>query len=234
MSKSIISEGKTSTEAIENGLKELKATKDMVNVEVLENEDKRSFFSILTPRVVKVKIELKEKYKANNQETKEVKKEFVNEITDEEFKVITKKIEEFLKGFLENLKIENLKYSVCVENYIVNVKINGEKINYLIGYRGEVLNSLQVIISSIANKGINKRCKVVLDIEGYRKKREKTLKELAEKVSKTVMKTKKSITLEPMSAYERKIIHSKLQENSKIKTYSIGEEPNRKLVISIK
>ena len=91
---------------------------------------------------------------------------------------------------------------------------------------------MQVILSTIANKGIENKIRLVLDIENYREKREKTLEELAEKVAKTVLKTNKSVTLEPMSAYERKIIHSKLQENSKIETYSIGEGDNRRVVIA--
>ena len=102
----------------------------------------------------------------------------------------------------------------------------------MIGYRGETLNSLQVILTSIANKNYNTRAKVLLDIQGYREKRKVVLEELAIKISKTVLKTGKSITLEPMSAYERKIIHNKLQENDKISTHSIGEEPHRRVVIS--
>lgn len=90
------------------------------------------------------------------------------------------------------------------------------------------------ILSSIAGKGIKNRVRVILDIENYKEKREKTLEELAEKIANTVIKTKKSVTLEPMQAYERKIIHSKLQDNDKIETTSIGEEPRRRVVISLK
>ena len=104
----------------------------------------------------------------------------------------------------------------------------------MIGYRGETLYAFQNILSAIASKGIDKKVRVILDIEGYKAKREKTLEELAEKVAKTVIKTRKSIKLEPMQAYERKIIHSKLQQNPKVKTESIGEEPNRRIVISLK
>ena len=85
---------------------------------------------------------------------------------------------------------------------------------------------------AIANRDFDNRIRVVLDIENYREKRKKTLEELAEKVSKTVLKTNKSITLEPMSAYERKIIHTKLQDNSRVETYSIGEGVNRRVVIA--
>ena len=93
---------------------------------------------------------------------------------------------------------------------------------------------MQNIISVIAGKGIENRVRVILDIEGYKAKREKTLRELAQKVSKTVIRTKKTVKLEPMQAYERKIIHSELQNNDKIDTTSIGEEPHRRIVISLK
>ena len=96
----------------------------------------------------------------------------------------------------------------------------------------EIRISLQTIVSSIANKSNNKKIKIVLDVEHYRNKRKETLENLAVKVSKTVLKTGKSITLEPMGAYERKIIHTKLQDNKHISTNSIGEEPNRRIVIS--
>ena len=116
----------------------------------------------------------------------------------------------------------------------IYVTVSNKNLGYLIGYRGETLYSLQNILSTIAGKGLESRIRVFLDIEGYREKREKTLEELAEKISKTVIKTKKSITLEPMQAYERKIIHSKLQNNDKVETRSIGEEPRRRIVISLK
>ena len=93
---------------------------------------------------------------------------------------------------------------------------------------------MQTILSAIAGKGIEQKVRVILDIEGYKAKREKTLEDLAEKIAKTVIKSKKSVTLEPMQAYERKIIHSKLQENSKVETYSVGEEPRRRVVIALK
>ena len=104
----------------------------------------------------------------------------------------------------------------------------------LIGYRGETLNSLQTVISSIANKNLENKAKVIVNIADYREKRKKVLEDVAVKVAKTVIRTGKKITLEPMSAYERKIIHSKLQDHPQISTYSIGEEPYRKVVITKK
>ena len=112
--------------------------------------------------------------------------------------------------------------------------INGEDLNYLIGHRGEVLNQLQIILSAIASKELEYKARVILNICGYKEKREKSLEELADKLEKTVIRTKKSITLEPMMAYERKIIHTKLQNSNKVTTTSIGEEPYRKIVISLK
>lgn len=229
MEKSIISEGKTTNEAIEKGLKILNVSKNKVDIQVLENEEKRSFFSILTPRVVKVQLTLKDV----EEEHKIVKKEI--NLSQEEQDIAVKNVEEFLKEFLNKLeKDEKIEYSIKVDKSGVYVNINDKNLGYLIGYRGETLYALQNVLSAIAGKKIENKVRVFLDIESYRAKREKTLEELAEKISKTVIKTKKSITLEPMQAYERKIIHSKLQNNELVTTKSIGEEPRRRVVISLK
>lgn len=229
MEKSIISEGKTTNEAIEKGLKILNVSKNKVDIQVLENEEKRSFFSILTPRVVKVQLTLKDV----EEEHKIVKKEI--NLSQEEQDIALKNVEEFLKEFLNKLeKDEKIEYSIKADKSGVYVNINDKNLGYLIGYRGETLYALQNVLSAIAGKKIENKVRVFLDIESYRAKREKTLEELAEKISKTVIKTKKSITLEPMQAYERKIIHSKLQNNELVTTKSIGEEPRRRVVISFK
>ena len=229
MEKSIISEGKTTNEAIEKGLKILNVSKNKVDIKVLENEEKRSFFSILTPRIVKVQLTLKDV----EEEHKSVKKEI--NLSQEEQDIAVKNVEEFLKEFLNKLeKDEKIEYSIKADKSGVYVNINDKNLGYLIGYRGETLYALQNVLSAIAGKKIENKVRVFLDIESYRAKREKTLEELAEKISKTVIKTKKSITLEPMQAYERKIIHSKLQNNELVTTKSIGEEPRRRVVISLK
>ena len=229
MDKCIISEGKTTNEAIEKGLKILNVSKNKVDIKVLENEEKRSFFSILTPRVVKVELTLKDV----EEEHKIVKKEI--NLSQEEQDIAVKNVEEFLKEFLNKLeKDEKIEYSIKADKSGVYVSINDKNLGYLIGYRGETLYALQNVLSAIAGKKIENKVRVFLDIESYRAKREKTLEELAEKTSKTVIKTKKSITLEPMQAYERKIIHSKLQNNELVTTKSIGEEPRRRVVISLK
>ena len=236
MSNTIIAEGKTSTEAIENGLKQLNVSKDKVDIKILEDENKKSFFSILTPRTVRVELTLKENVKNNDNKkedrtTEVVKKEYNSNI--EEIENAKNDVDKFLKEFLTKVD-KNIRYQVKIVSTTIFVNINGENCGQLIGYRGDTLNSMQNILSAIANKKVKDRIKLILDIENYREKREKILEELAEKVAKTVLRNGKDITLEPMSAYERKIIHSKLQENSKIETYSIGEGENRRVVIAKK
>lgn len=229
MSKSIISEGKTTTEAVENGLKELKVSKNQVDIKVLEEEHKKSFFSILAPRVVRVELTLKENVREERLTEERPKREY--EHNEENIKEAKERIDNFLNTFLKQID-ENLEYTVKIEDYTILIDIKGQAAGMLIGYRGETLNAMQTILSTMANRNSNNKIRVILDIENYREKREKILEELAEKVSKTVLKTNKSVTLEPMSAYERKIIHSKLQENTKVETYSIGEGENRRVVIA--
>ena len=235
MEKTYVFEGKTTNEAIENGLKELKVSKNKVDIKVLESEEKRSFFSILAPRVVKVEITLKEDIenidKTHKEEkTKNIKREPV-EYNKQEVRM---RIDDFLKDFIKNLPENNLNYQIKISDNDIQVEINGEDTGYLIGYRGEVLNSLQTILTNIASKNLNCKVKVLLNIGGYREKRQKDLENLASKIAGSVIKSRKSITLEPMSAYERKIIHLKLQDSNKVQTHSIGEEPYRKIVVSLK
>ena len=225
--KSIISEGRTTNEAIENGLKELKVSKSMVNIKVLEDHEKRSFFSILAPRVVKVELTLKETESPKNKE------KVIIELSEKEQEMAEENIKKFMEDFIKNLPGET-KYEIIKDKEYIKLSVNNEKLGFLIGYRGETLYALQNIISVIAGKGIENKVRVLLDIDNYKEKREKTLEELAQKVAKTVMRTKKPIKLEPMQPYERKIIHSKLQKNERIDTTSVGEEPYRRIVISLK
>lgn len=230
MDKTIISEGKTTNEAIENGLKKLNVSKNMVDIKVLENEEKRSFFSILAPRVVKVQLTLKDDNKQEEYKKKE-RKEI--ELSTEEQEKAKNNVSKFLEEFFEKVE-KNAEYSINTSKSGLDININDKNLGFLIGYRGETLYAFQNILSAIAGKGIENRVRVILDIEGYKEKREKALEDLAEKLAKTVIKTKKSVTLEPMQAYERKIIHTKLQNNNLVETRSIGEEPRRKIVISLK
>ena len=227
MGKTIIVEGKTSTDAIEKGLKELKCRKNDVDIKILESEDKRSFFSILEPRVVKVELTVKEGKENHDYHDKEYK-----EPSDEDVSKCKNNIEEFLKEFTTVVK--NLEYKINVQNKEIGVELLGEKSLDLIGYRGDTINAMQTILSSIGNKNTLVRVRVILDIANYKEKREETLKELARKLEKTVKRNGKKIILEPMNSYERKIIHTELQNSEYVTTYSIGEEPRRKVVIEKK
>lgn len=222
---SVIAEGKTTAEAIENGLKQLNVSKDKVNIKVLENAEKRSFFSILAPRVVKVELTLKDV-----KEHYAPMQEHVNQITPEQIEIAKKNLTVFLDEF--STKFEDFDYDIKVNENDINVELKGNDSSKLIGYRGETLNSIQIVMSTIANKNVMGKVRIILDIAGYREKRKKVLEDLADKISKTVIKTGKTIMLEPMPAYERKIIHIRLQNNEKVKTFSKGEEPYRKIVIS--
>ena len=215
MPKSVITEGKTSTEAIEKGLKELNVSKNQVEIKILE-EKKKSFFSILDPHVVKVELTLKE----NAQEGKIVEKkknddEKVNQkkkADQDDLESAKASIETFLNEFLTKISPE-ITYKIEIKEDVINVVVDGNESTKLIGYRGEALNSLQIILSTIANKNKDAGIKVILDIGNYKDTRKATLEELAGKLERTVMKSGKSVTLEPMTAYERKIIHTKLQKN---------------------
>lgn len=215
-------------EAIDIGLKALRITKEEAEIRVLENEDKRSFFSILAPRVVKVEIISKKGIK------EEKVKRNKEEILHIDFGQAKKQLEKFLNEWIKVIPNEEIHYEITQNEGNLNVNIDGSDLNYLIGHKGEVLNQLQVILSSIASKNSEYKVRVILNICGYKEKREKSLEELAEKLEKTVVRTKKSITLEPMTAYERKIIHTKLQDSKLVTTTSVGEEPYRKVVISLK
>ena len=223
MAKTVISEGKTSTEAIEKGLKQIGLPKELVDIKILE-ENKKSFFDILAPKIVKV--EIKEK------EIKLPEKHDI-ETTEQELKQAKESIEIFLKDFIKKIS-SNAKVFVEIKDKCLYVTISGENIGKLIGYRGESLFALENILKAIANKVSENKVIVRLDIEKYKEKRVKTLEELAIKKANIVERTGKAITLEPMQAYERKIIHSILQDRTKIETRSIGQEPRRRVVISKK
>ena len=232
MEEKHIYEGKTSTEAIEKGLKDLNLKREEVEINIIKDE-KRSFFSILDPRVVKVEIIKKEKTEKKEIKEEKIKKE-KRAMSVSAVEKAKENISKFLEVFLKQISKEDLEYKISNDEYYIIIEIIGENTNSLIGYRGDTLNALQTLLSSIANKEIEEKVRVILDISGYKDKRKKVLEELADKISKTVIKTGKKVTLEPMPAYERKIIHSRLQGNKKVTTESIGEEPHRKIVVELK
>jgi len=234
MSKTYIFEGNTTNEAIEKGLKELNVSKNQVEIKVLE-ENKKSFFSILAPRIVKVEFTMKSNKKPeirnDVRRAKTAKKEII--IDQEEVAKAKEFIENFIKEFVEKLSIEEVEYEVKFEENILKIDFKNDKLKSLIGYRGETLNALENIINAIL-KSNKFNLRASCNINNFREKRTVALNELADKVSKTVVKTKKNITLEPMPAYERKVIHTRLQNDDRVTTYSVGEGSRRRLVIALK
>lgn len=230
MAKVVEGVGKTYDEAVQNGLDKIGLSKDEVVIEIIK-EPKKTFFSILEPRQVKVTITEKESaHKAN--ENQEKSKEIIP-MNENELEEIKNRIKAFLNEYLSKLEVE-LTVEMKYENGILFVAINGESSGLIIGHRGDTLEALQVLVSAIANKGRENYLKVIVDSENYREKRTNSLKELALRQANQVIKKGKSHTFEPMSAFERKAIHTALQDHPKVKTHSVGEEPYRKVVISLK
>lgn len=155
---------------------------------------------------------------------------------DEDF-VIPKSAVDDAKYFVSELLTKiglTFDLHIKLERNVINIEISGEKMGLLIGKRGDTIDAVQMLTVLYVNRNKNMPyVKVNLDTENYRAKREATLIRLAHGLERNVLKDKKAITLEPMTANERRIIHSALQNNPRIKTYSIGEEPNRRMVVAL-
>ena len=140
---------------------------------------------------------------------------------------------DFLKETTEKMGLE-LSFRAYVNDSNVYVDIEGKDAGTIIGKRGQTLDAIQYLTSLVVNKHNEGYVRVVLDAENYRAKREKTLEKLAERISHKVVKTKRSVKLEPMNPYERMVIHATLHSNPKVTTRSEGEEPYRRVVIELK
>ena len=228
MARSIISEGKTSTEAIEKGLKELGCKKEDVEIKVLE-ENKKALFSILDARVVKVELTVKENADTKTAEIVEKPKKIASK---EEIELGKEKVTKFLDEFVK--LFGDTEYTINENEGMLQIEFTGENASKLIGYRGDTINAMQNVLFAIANTENNTKVKISINIENYREKREKTLNNLARKIENQVKKTGRRVVLEPMTAYDRKILHTALQNSNSVTTYSIGEEPRRKLVVDVK
>lgn len=177
------------------------------------------------------KTEPKDEIKAENTD---VKSESKNR-HDEEIEIPTDAVvdaKEFLNELLSKMGIKASLYVKLGKNSI-DIDVSGEKMGLLIGKRGDTLDAVQYLTSLYVNRNKERYIKINIDTENYRAKREETLVRLAHGLERRVLREKKSITLEPMSPNERRIIHAALQRNNKIKTYSIGDEPNRKVVVAL-
>lgn len=145
------------------------------------------------------------------------------------------KAKEFLKDVLGAMNIEaSIDASFNEAENILDVTLNGKDMGVLIGKRGQTLDSLQYLVSLVVNKGTGEYIRVKVDTENYRERRKLTLENLAKNIAFKVKRTKRSVSLEPMNPYERRIIHSALQNDRYVTTHSEGEEPFRKVVVTLK
>lgn len=142
------------------------------------------------------------------------------------------KIEAFIKGLLEHMGSDAVPHAYLGENDTYQVDLVGEDLGFLIGRRGETLDAIQHLTNYAINRDSSKRARINVDAENYRRKREESLKRLAQKVAGKVVKYRRSITLEPMNAYERHVIHTALQDVPGVTTYSMGTEPNRRVIVA--
>ncbi len=171
----------------------------------------------------------KEEPKKEVQEERKPKHEVRNDFVIPKESVDDAKM--FLGEMLKRIGFD-AKLSVRLDGNTIYIDVSGDKMGLLIGKRGDTLDAVQYLTSLYVNKGKGQYIKVSVDTENYRAKREETLVRLARGLQRRVIKEKKDITLEPMSPNERRIIHATLQHDKRITTYSVGEEPNRRLVVA--
>jgi len=202
--KSIIAKGKTVEDAIENGLKELGCSLEEVTTKVVE-EPSDGFIGIFGSKLAKVEMTLKDD--------------------------VTQRTAEFLESLFKAMKVEATVDTRMEDGIIIFELSSPRSAGILIGKKGATLEALQYLTSLVINKGQSKYIRIALDIEGYREKRKRTLQDLADRIALSVEKKRGRHELEPMNPYERKIIHSSLQNYRNIVTYSEGEEPNRHVII---
>ena len=144
---------------------------------------------------------------------------------------VEEKIEVFLKGLLEQMNSDAVPHAWKADDNTYNVELTGEDLGYLIGRRGDTLDALQHLANYSINRRVDGHIRINVDAEDYRAKREDSLTRYAQKKAQQVLKAHRRTTLEPMNAYERHVIHSALQDMERITTYSVGSEPNRRVVI---
>ncbi|NLW24375.1 MAG: protein jag [Clostridia bacterium] len=201
--RSVEVSAKTVEEAVKIALEKLNLTEDEVNIEILEHPNK-GFLGFLGSKNALVRVE--EKYDP------------------------LKAGQKFLEKIFSFMKLEPTINIVEEDEYTI-FNLSGKDLGILIGRRGETLDSLQFLLNLVVNKNLENRVKYIIDVEGYRSRRENTLADLANRLAKKVIRTGRKVVLEPMNPQERRIIHLTLQDNKYITTYSEGEEPYRKVVI---
>lgn len=203
--KSVEKTGKTTDEAIEAALAELGTTRENANIEILALPSKGLFG--IGSKDARVRVSVEES--------------------------ATVAAIQFLDGLFQKFDL-NVTIETVENDDFTTLDLVGKDLGILIGRRGETLDALQYLTNLVVSRKFQERQKYVLDVEGYRQKRVETLEKLANKLAGKVKETGRSINLEPMSPYERRVIHTALQGDTQVRTFSEGEEPYRKVVITKK
>ena len=201
--REVTASGQTVDEAVQSALAQLNTTRDQVEVNVID-EGKKGFLGIFGSKLAIVSVKL-----AKDQ---------------------IKETEKFILDVTRNMEV-NVTLKTTVEDNHVLFELSGDKIALLIGKRGQTLNALQYLVQLVINKDSKQFYRVTVDAEGYRGRRKETLEALALKMADKAKRLNKKVALEPMPPYERKIIHSVLQNRKDVNTYSDGVEPHRYIVI---
>lgn len=207
--------GKTIEEAIRKGLEELKVSRDDVKIEVLEEPSNGGVLGILSAKLAKVRLTVDKK------------------INDEQAQKTIDKLDEILKNIFAITK-EQVNYEIKRNENQINLVIKGDEMKHLIGYKGKTIEAFQSLLNSMLQREDEEYAKVFVEINDYKKKKEEKLRKLANKMAANCVKFRRPIRLEPMSAYERLIIHRELADRTDVETESIGEEPKRRVVIKRK
>ena len=234
--------GKTVDDAITEACQALTITSDKLEYEIVEKGSSGilgfgSKLAVIKARKIEEKTdkkvekeESKEEKKKDKVEEKSSKKDFVLD------KNSTVEPAQDPKEFLEKVfNAMNMQVNIDAkqEGNEINIELSGDDMGVLIGKRGQTLDSLQYLTSLVVNKGTSESIRVKVDTEDYRKRRKETLENLAKNLAYKVKRTKKPVSLEPMNPYERRVIHSALQNDKYVSTHSEGEEPYRKVVITL-
>lgn len=228
--------GKTVDDAITEACQEFTVTSDRLDYEVVD-KGSSGFLGIGTkPAVIKARILDENSKKAEpvkeSKEEKKVTADEKKEAVSESAAITGNDPREFLEKVFKAMELDvNVKVEQIGND--MNIELSGDEMGVLIGKRGQTLDSLQYLTSLVVNRGSSEYIRVKVDTENYRKRRKDTLENLAKNLAYKVKRTKRPVTLEPMNPYERRVIHSALQNDKYVSTHSEGDEPFRRVVITL-
>ncbi len=226
--------GKTVDDAITEACRKFTITSDRLDYEVIEKGTAGIFGFAAKPAVIKARVYDTNAPKEEKPEVSEKKEETSSEKTESEsVAVAAADPKEFLNKVFAAMNMEvNISVEMDEKENEMNIDLSGDDMGVLIGKRGQTLDSLQYLTSIVVNKGQKEYIRVKVDTENYRSRRKETLENLAKNLAYKAKRTKHPVSLEPMNPYERRIIHSALQNDKYVTTHSEGEDPFRKVIIT--